>query len=187
MKPYKLALIAGRFQGAHLMQMNLVSMGLHNAETVCLLISKEKGVAAPYPFAFIKKCFKKVFPNTSLHIFEVEEFEGDTPYIARFLFNTCKNKMGMLPDLMIYGNEKMKMDWYKEGDLDTVATLLIPEYVEGVPKDCRGTTVRRMLLEKQFKELEQYLPAQLWDDIPTMYTYVVTNEGAPRNSTNTNN
>ena len=132
-KTYNLAIVCGRFQPLHKGHISIIRKALSMAKTVGLYIGSCNNVGTPQnPFTFeerynmIDKIFHTDIANGKLIIkplYDREHPSDDTSWGKYYL--DCIHKDFGIPDLFVYGNDKVRNQWFTEDDLKGIDTISV--------------------------------------------------------------
>lgn len=132
MKPYDVGLICGRFQTFHKGHEKLIETGLMLCDRLLILIgsSQESGTERnPLNINTRTKMIKMIYgddPNIMIYGLPDLTNENDIrPEWGRYLLYHADRYIYKNPELMIYGNDESRSNWFAKEDLRNTTELII--------------------------------------------------------------
>lgn len=120
---YKNALIVGRFNTFHKGHESLVEKALEIAENVHIFVgsAQEQGTLRnPLPAVLRRFLINEIYKEQkNIKIYELNDLTNEndiTPEWGKYLIKTVTKKIGKKPDLMIFGNDESRNNWFAEED-----------------------------------------------------------------------
>ena len=163
-KFYNLAIVCGRFQPLHDGHVEIIEKALSIADKVGLYIGSANNTGtANNPFTyeerykFIQAVFAEEIENGSLLIKPLNDREhpaDDLSWGKYYL--ECIHKDFGKPDVFVYGNDKVRSQWFTEDDLKGIDTLIVNRKTNNIS----ATQLRAHIHEVAF--FTYNTPAELW-------------------------
>ena len=132
MKPYDVGLICGRFQTFHKGHEKLIDTGLMLCDRLLILIgsSQECGTERnPLNITTREKMLKTVYGNSNnIMIYGLADLTNENdirPEWGRYLLNNVDRYIYKNPEVMIYGNDESRSQWFDKSDLKNTTELII--------------------------------------------------------------
>lgn len=131
-KPYDAGLICGRFQTFHKGHEKLIETGLLLCDRLVILIGSAQESMTdrnPYDITTREKMIRTVYgdnPNIMIHgIPDLTDENDIRPEWGRFVLDHFDRYIYKNPDLMIYGNDESRSNWFSKEDLKNTTELII--------------------------------------------------------------
>ena len=132
MKPYDVGLICGRFQTFHKGHEKLVNTGLLLCDRVLILIgsAQEYGTERnPLNINTRAKILKAIYGDRpEIMIYGISDLTDENdirPEWSRYLLDNVDRYIHKNPEIMIYGNDESRSQWFDKKDLSNTAELII--------------------------------------------------------------
>lgn len=132
MKPYDVGLVCGRFQTLHKGHEKLIDTGLLLCDRLLILVgsSQLSGTERnPLNVETRIRMLREVYGDSSnIMIYGLADLshEGDiSPEWGKYLLENAKRYIHKNPDIMIYGNDESRSQWFQKEDLKNTAELII--------------------------------------------------------------
>lgn len=132
MKPYDVGLICGRFQTFHKGHEKLVDTGLLLCDRVLILIgsAQECGTERnPLNINTRTKILKAIYGDRpEIMIYGISDLTDENdirPEWGRYLLDNVDRYIHKNPEIMIYGNDESRSQWFDKKDLANTAELII--------------------------------------------------------------
>lgn len=132
MKPYDVGLICGRFQTFHRGHEKLVDTGLLLCDRVLILIgsAQECGTERnPLNINTRTKILKAIYGDRpEIMIYGISDLTDENdirPEWGRYLLDNVDRYIHKNPEIMIYGNDESRSQWFDKKDLSNTAELII--------------------------------------------------------------
>lgn len=144
-KPFRLALLVGRFQMLHLGHEDMIGKALGAADEVGILIgsSNEEGTYQnPFSFEVRREILKKIYGDR-VRIAPLEDIHvGNVPRWGEYVLEEAEKAFGALPDLFVTGKEPRRVSWFDGPRGEGIAELEIPKTVEISASELREMLIR---------------------------------------------
>lgn len=128
MKNYDVGMICGRFQTFHKGHESLVNTALTLCDRVLILVgsAQEHGtVRNPYDISTRIKMLREVYGySDNIIIKSISDIADDKDW-GKYLLNEADRYIYKAPELMIYGNDGERTDWFNPDDLIDTSELII--------------------------------------------------------------
>ena len=131
-KPYDIGLVCGRFQTFHKGHEKLVDTGLMLCDRVLILIgsAQESGTERnPYDVNTRTDTIREIYgedPRIIIHSIPDLTHENDISHEwGKYLLDTADRYIYKNPDIMIYGNDESRSNWFAKEDLKNTSELII--------------------------------------------------------------
>lgn len=155
MKPYDVGLVCGRFQTFHKGHEKLVETGLMLCDRLIILIgsAQECGTERnPLNINTRTKIIKEIYgdsPNIMVYGLADLTNENDIrPEWGKYLLDNTHRYIHKNPELMIYGNDESRSNWFSKKDLKNTTELIINR--EAFP--ICATKLRELMVEDKREE-----------------------------------
>lgn len=132
MKPYDVGLICGRFQTFHKGHEKLVDTGLMLCDRLLILIgsAQECGTERnPLNINTRTKMLKEIYgdnPNIMIYgLADMTDEDDIRPEWGRYLLDNVDRYIYKNPEVMIYGNDESRSQWFDKKDLVNTTELII--------------------------------------------------------------
>ena len=132
MKPYDVGLICGRFQTFHKGHEKLVETGLLLCDRVLILIgsSQESGTERnPFNIVTREKMLRAIYGDTpNIMIYGLADLTDENdirPEWGRHLLDNVDRYIYKNPEVMIYGNDESRSQWFDKRDLANTTELIL--------------------------------------------------------------
>lgn len=163
-KPYDTGLICGRFQTFHKGHEKLVDTALLLCDRVLILVgsSQECGTERnPLNINTRTKMLREIYgdsPNIMIYGLADLTNENDIrPEWGRYLLDNVDRYIYKNPEVMIYGNDESRSQWFDKKDLKNTTELIINR--EELP--ISATMLRQLMLEDNRKEWMKWVNPKL--------------------------
>lgn len=135
MKVYDTGLICGRFQTFHKGHERLVDTGLLLCDRLLILIgsAQECGTERnPFNINTRTKILKEIYgdrPEVMIYgLVDLTDENDIRPEWGRYLLNNTDRYIHKNPEIMIYGNDESRSNWFDKKDLANTAELIMNRY-----------------------------------------------------------
>ena len=135
MKPYDTGLICGRFQTFHKGHERLVDTGLLLCDRLLILIgsAQECGTERnPFNINTRTKILKAIYGDRpEIMIYGLADLTDENdirPEWGRYLLDNTDRYIHKNPEIMIYGNDESRSNWFDKKDLANTAELIMNRY-----------------------------------------------------------
>lgn len=157
-KPYETGFIIGRFQTFTKGHEKLVETGLQLCDKVLLVIgSAQEYRTARNPFSIsirtemINKIYGVGNPNLQIAYLNDLTDENDISHKwGSYLMNNVKEILGCKPDVMIYGNDESRSDWFDKKELENITEIIVNRNSEDCP--ISATYLRTLMVRDNYEE-----------------------------------
>lgn len=163
-KPYDVGLICGRFQTFHIGHEKLVDTGLMLCDRILILIgsSQECGTERnPLEITTRTKIVKTIYgddPNIMIHgIADLTDENDIRPEWGRYMLDHVDRYIYKNPDIMIYGNDESRSQWFDKKDLKNTTELIINRHELPVS----ATMLRGFMQKDMRREWMKYVNPKL--------------------------
>lgn len=164
LKPYDTGLICGRFQTFHRGHEHLVNTGLLLCDRLLILIgsAQESGTERnPLNIATRTKILQAVYgdqPNIMIYgLADLTDENDIRPEWGRYLLDNTDRYIHKNPEIMIYGNDESRSNWFDKKDLANTTELIINRYADPIS----ATMVREAMAKDHRKEWMSYVNPRL--------------------------
>lgn len=164
MKPYDVGLICGRFQTFHKGHEKLVDTALMLCDRVLILIgsSQECGTERnPLNINTRTKMLKTVYgdsPNIMIYGLADMTNENDIcPEWGKYLLSNVDRYIYKNPEVMIYGNDESRSQWFDKKDLKNTTELIINR----AELPISATLLREMMIKDERREWMKWVNPKL--------------------------
>lgn len=154
-KPYDVGFICGRFQMFHRGHEKLIQTGLMLCDRLLIFIgsSQEDGTERnPFNITTREHMLKSIYGNDeNIMIYGLPDLTNEndiTPEWGKYLLKKIDRYIYKKPDIMIYGNDESRSDWFAKEDLSNMTELIINR--SDLP--ISATLVREYMVYDQRKE-----------------------------------
>lgn len=173
-RPYRLALVLGRFQTFHLGHEMIVKRALDVSKKVILLIgSSQESKTSKNPFSyeernsFISLIFKKEVEEGRLVIRPLPDAGfGNVNKWGAYVLDNCRKHMDDIPDIMVSGKEDRRTSWFKE-------SLNIDEMYVSKSIDISASTLREYIILNDFDNWKRFVNPKLYDSFEMMKKTII--------------
>ena len=155
MKPYDTGLICGRFHTFHKGHEKLINTGMLLCDRLLILIgsSQECGTERnPFNITTREKMLREIYgdnPNIMLYGLADMTNENDIcPEWGRYLLDNVDRYIYKNPELMIYGNDESRSQWFDKKDLANTTELIINR----AELPISATLVRQYMIDDERKK-----------------------------------
>ncbi len=131
MKPFRTAMLCGRFQHIHIGHEHLIQLGLVLADEILVVVgSAQEAGTAKNPFSITTRIelIKVIYPEDCVRTMGLADLTNGTyitPAWGKYLFRNIRQFCGRLPDIMIYGNDVPRSLWFAAEDIITISELIV--------------------------------------------------------------
>lgn len=132
MKPYDVGLICGRFQTFHKGHEKLIDTGLLLCDRLLIFIGSAQLCGTernPLNIVTRIKMLKEIYgDNDNIMIYgltDLSKEDGISPKWGEYVLDNANRYIFKNPDIMIYGNDDVRSEWFKKGELNNIAELII--------------------------------------------------------------
>lgn len=164
MKPYDTGLICGRFQTFHKGHERLVDTGLMLCDRLLILIgsAQECGTERnPLNINTRTRMLKEVYgDNPNIMIYGLSDMTNENdirPEWGRYLLDNVDRYIYKNPDVMIYGNDESRSNWFDKKDLKNTTELIINRSKLPIS----ATMLRQLMVEDNRKEWMKWVNPRL--------------------------
>lgn len=164
MKPYDVGLICGRFQTFHKGHEKLVNTGLMLCDRLLILIgsAQECGTERnPLNINTRTKMLKEVYgDNSNIMIYGLSDMTNENdicPEWGRYLLDNVDRYIYKNPEVMIYGNDESRSNWFDKNDLKNTTELIINRGELPIS----ATMLRQLMVEDNRKEWMKWVNPKL--------------------------
>lgn len=164
MKPYDVGLICGRFQNFHKGHEKLVDTGLMLCDRLLILIgsSQECGTERnPLNINTRTKMLKEIYgdnPNIMIYgLADMTDEDDIRPEWGRYLLDNVDRYIYKNPEVMIYGNDESRSQWFDKKDLANTTELIINR----AELPISATMLRQLMVADSRKEWMKWVNPKL--------------------------
>jgi cytidyltransferase-like protein len=164
MKPYDVGLICGRFQTFHKGHEKLVDTGLMLCDRLLILIgsAQECGTERnPLNINTRTKMLKEIYgdnPNIMIYgLADMTDEDDIRPEWGRYLLDNVDRYIYKNPEVMIYGNDESRSQWFDKKDLANTTELIINR----AELPISATILRQLMVADSRKEWMKWVNPKL--------------------------
>ncbi len=164
MKPYDVGLICGRFQTFHKGHEKLVDTGLMLCDRLLILIgsAQECGTERnPLNINTRTKMLKEIYgdnPNIMIYgLADMTDEDDIRPEWGRYLLDNVDRYIYKNPEVMIYGNDESRSQWFDKKDLTNTTELIINR----AELPISATMLRQLMVADSRKEWMKWVNPKL--------------------------
>lgn len=164
MKPYDVGLICGRFQTFHKGHEKLVDTGLMLCDRLLILIgsAQECGTERnPLNINTRTKMLKEIYgdnPNIMIYgLADMTDEDDIRPEWGRYLLDNVDRYIYKNPEVMIYGNDESRSQWFDKKDLVNTTELIINRAELSIS----ATMLRQLMVADNRKEWMKWVNPKL--------------------------
>jgi len=164
---FDFAFVCGRYGHAHLGHYLLIQKGIELSKKMYVAVgsAQEKSTLRnPFPVETRIRVLKQMFagiPEDKLIIDGINdmsnEFNRSTSW-GTYLKNHLIKKFGKFPDLILYGHEGGRSNWFEESDMINTHELLVPRGMVPIS----GTEIRGYLIIDDKDSWHKYVPESIY-------------------------
>lgn len=165
---FDFAFVCGRYGHAHLGHYLLIEKGIQLSRKMYVAVgsAQEEGTLRnPFSVETRIKVIKQMFseiPEDQLIIGGINdmsnEFNRSTSW-GTYLKCHLMEKFGKFPDLILYGHEGGRSNWFEESDMENTHELLVPRGMVPIS----GTEIRGYLLIDDKNSWQRYVPESIYN------------------------
>ena len=163
-KPYDVGLICGRFQTFHKGHEKLVDTGLMLCDRLLILIgsAQECGTERnPLNINTRTKMLKEIYgdnPNIMIYgLADMTDEDDIRPEWGRYLLDNVDRYIYKNPEVMIYGNDESRSQWFDKKDLANTTELIINR----AELPISATMLRQLMVADSRKEWMKWVNPKL--------------------------
>lgn len=163
-KPYDVGLICGRFQTFHIGHEKLVDTGLLLCDRVLILIGSAQEYFTernPYNILTRELMLKEIYgDNPNIMIYGISDMTDENdirPEWGKYLLDHVDKYIYKNPDVMIYGNDESRSQWFDKNDLKNTTELILNR----AELPISATMLRQFMIEDKRKEWMQWVNPKL--------------------------
>ena len=164
MKPYDVGLICGRFQTFHKGHEKLVDTGLMLCDRLLILIgsAQECGTERnPLNINTRTKMLKEIYgdnPNIMIYgLADMTDEDDIRPEWGKYLLDNVDRYIYKNPEVMIYGNDESRSQWFDKKDLTNTTELIINR----AELPISATMLRQLMVADSRKEWMKWVNPKL--------------------------
>lgn len=164
MKPYDVGLICGRFQTFHKGHEKLVDTGLMLCDRLLILIgsAQECGTERnPLNINTRTKMLKEIYgdnPNIMIYgLADMTDEDDIRPEWGKYLLDNVDRYIYKNPEVMIYGNDESRSQWFDKKDLVNTTELIINR----AELPISATMLRQLMVADSRKEWMKWVNPKL--------------------------
>ena len=169
MRPYRLGLVLGRFQGLHIGHEAVIRKALSVCDRVIVMIgSADKAGTGqnPFPAALRQEMLEAVFPRLvksgRVIIVPLNDLGvGNVPAWGDYVIASAKQAVGM-PECVVYGDEDKCRTWFPNHPEIRYISL------NRAVIDVNATKLRKIILEEDEKSYQKYTAKGLHPFFPEL-------------------
>ena len=154
-KRFDVGLICGRFQTFHKGHESLVEMGLDLCDRLLILIgsAQECGTERnPFNINTRTKMLRCIYGNEpNIMIYGLADMTNENdirPEWGRYLLDNVDRYIHKNPELMIYGNDESRSQWFDKADLGETTELIVNRHTLPIS----ATMVRELMAKDERKK-----------------------------------
>ena len=161
---YDSGLIVGRFQTFHKGHQSLVETGLKLCDRVLILVgsAQENGTERnPFNIATRIEIIKNIYgDNDRVSIYGLSDLTHENDISTewgRYLLINVDRYIFKAPELMIYGNDEARSQWFDPEDIKDTAEFIIPRGRLPIS----ATMIREMMIKDERKEWMKWVDPKI--------------------------
>lgn len=164
---FKFSFVCGRYSHAHLGHKLLIDKGLQLSKKTYVGVgsAQEKGTLRnPFPIETRIRVIKEMYPDIPEGRLVIDgisdmsnEFNTSTSW-GTYLKEHLIEKFGIFPDLLLYGTEGNRSNWFKPEDMANTHELIVPRGLIPIS----GTKIRGLLLIGDEKNWRRNTPETIY-------------------------
>lgn len=153
-KPFYLGLICGRFQTFHKGHEQMFDIGKVLCENLLIFVgsSQYSGTERnPFTIETRIQMIRSVYPDKNVHIYALKDLSEEDEINrnwGKYLLENVKICSGEEPDIMIYGNDESRKQWFTKDDIGNTAELILNRKEMPIS----GTMLRKYMIFDQKEE-----------------------------------
>lgn len=164
MKPYDVGLICGRFQTLHKGHEKLIDTGLLLCDRLLIFAgsSQLSGTERnPFNIETRIRMIREIYgdsPNIMVYALADLSREDDiSPDWGKYLLDNAKRYIYKNPEIMVYGNDESRSQWFSKEDLKNTAELIINR----AELPISATMLRELMVKDEREEWMKYVHPRL--------------------------
>jgi len=170
MKKYKTGFCIGRFQMLTIKHEEMINLGLSMCDKFLVVVGSAQleGVERN-PFhvyvrtGMIYEVFQKEIYHNKLNILPLDDLTHEDDVEGgkwgKYLMDTITKHIGSIPEIMIYGNDEKRYEWFNPEDIPLTSQLIIPRQIEN---GISATKLRKLIIEGNKEEWIKYVNPKLY-------------------------
>lgn len=159
-KQFRLGLVVGRFQTLHAGHEDMIGKAIDLCDRVGIFIgsSQESGTFQnPFSYELRRQMLADVF-GTAVEIYPLPDIGvGNNGKWGEYVLTRVRDAMGEMPDLVVTGREKRRLDWFDVPSGMGISELYVPKTVE-----MSASQMRQFFAENAFERWKAYTNPKLW-------------------------
>lgn len=171
----KIGVLVGRFQILHKGHEKVINEGLKHCSTLIIFVgSSQESRTARNPFTYWERLqmIRTVYPNGKRVVVaplpDMTNEKDITFEWGRYVIDHVVQLVGRKPDVIIYGNEASRQNWFAPEDVENILEIKVPRGEHAIS----ATEVRRAILAGDIDWTDK-VNSQLWDYYSKMKKYLV--------------
>lgn len=165
-KEFELGLVLGRFNHMHKGHTYIIDLSRKMCEKTLILIgsAQEYGTLRnPFKLETRQKVIKKIYNNCDDVIIDsLNDMTNENDICfewGEYILKNIKEKYGKIPDLMVYGKDETRKNWFSEQDNKKFSELI----VERKKINISATELRKYLVNDDENNWKEYVPFEIFD------------------------
>lgn len=153
-KPYDVAMLCGRFQVCHEGHESLINTALNMADRVLVLVGSAQEVGTernPFDVQTRIEMIKEIYPLDNVIVKPLSDLTNEDDISSewgQYVLKNVRQYLYKLPDLMIYGNDEARSDWFDKEDIKSVTEIIVSRSKNKVS----ATQMRKLMIEDNREE-----------------------------------
>lgn len=164
---FDFAFVCGRYGHAHLGHYNLIQKGIQLSRKTYVAVGsaqEKRTLRNPFSVETRIKVIRQMFPELGEDQLIIggindmsNEFNRSTSW-GTYLKKHLIEKFGRFPDLILYGHEGGRSNWFEESDMINTHELLVPRGMVPIS----GTEIRAYLLIEDKNSWRKFVPESIY-------------------------
>jgi len=146
----KIGVLVGRFQILHKGHEKVINEGLKHCSTLIIFIgSSQESRTARNPFTYWERLqmIRTIYPNGKRVVVaplpDMTNEKDISPEWGKYVLRHIEELIDRKPDVIIYGNEESRNDWFAPEDVEGILEIKVPRPVNAIS----ATEIRKELIE----------------------------------------
>lgn len=173
-KVYKLGILVGRFQTIHSGHEMMINKAVELCENVGVFVgSSQESRTDKNPFSYEERelMLKKIFSD-AISVYPLPDIGvGNVSKWGDYVLQNVLNRFGTMPDLLITGKERRRIEWFGGENGNQISELYIPKTIA-----ISSTDMREYFIKDDFESWKQYTNPRLWDMYDTLKQIVISSK-----------
>ena len=182
MKPYDLGLVCGRFQHMHIGHEEVINTGFNFCERILVLVGSAQECHTeknPFDYYLRETIIKNIYPDEVLCkkiiVKPLKDMTNDPEHNistkwGAYVLKHVKEYMSKAPDIMIYGNDEARSQWFDKEDIKDMMEIIVPRSKIKIS----ATEMRKFLINNDFESWSKFANPNIHDKFEMLYDYLVS-------------